>query len=311
MEINNNKAHFDPNDEVEVYVTNDAIHIRKIGYSLPKTRSNIKNLKNGLYMTKNGEVKKQRQSKKKIDNPISINRSFKNLRRVVESAVSNADNKALLSITLTYKNDCTDTDQLQHDFDIFLKRLRRYVKSHFNNAFFSYIKVFEPYENPDEHNKPRWHIHLLTIGLYYIDRNIVAKLWKQGGPNSVLVKPLKDRDPLSVAMYYTGYINTDEDLPEKTKSIAKRISKKQRLEMYPRNFAIYSTSRSIKPVRWHKVKMQDIIDKYPDAYVINSAGRDVKNNNKRVNRYDYLNLMKANSRFVRKEYKKFDIKEFK
>lgn len=128
------KAKFSPDDEVEFYFTNDAIHIRKIGYKLPKKRSNITNLKNGKYKTKDGEIKTQKKSKKKIDNPVSLQRTFQKLRRTIEFATSNTKDKAKLSFTLTYAHDCTDTDQLQHDFDTFLKRLRRYVKSNFNDA---------------------------------------------------------------------------------------------------------------------------------------------------------------------------------
>lgn len=307
--VKNNKAKFSPDDEVEFYFTLDAVHIRKIGYKLPKKRSNVTNLKNGKYKVKNGEIKTQKRSKKKIDNPVSLQRSFLRLRRTIEFATSNTIDKAKISITLTYANDCTDTDQLQHDFDIFLKRLRRYVKSHFNNATFSFIKIFEPDEDLAENNKPRWHIHLLIFGLYFIDKKVLAKLW--GHADSVHVDSLRGRNPLSVALYYTGYMNVDEDSNPENESKEKKIEKKKRLDMYPRDFAIYSTSRTIRPVKWKREKLSNIIKRFPNLQIVNSASRIIKNKqNKEVNRIDYMNLLREKSKFRKDEYKAFSYKEF-
>lgn len=304
-----NKVKFSPDDVVEYYYTEDAIHIRKIGYALSKKRSNIKNLKNGYYTTKNGDIKKQHRSKRKIDNPVSLSRTFQKLRRVIESEVSRTNDKAILAMTLTYKNDCTDTKQLQHDFDTFLKRFRRYVKTHRNNAKFSYIKIFEPDENPGKNNKPRWHIHLLTFGLYFIDVDDLTQLW--GHADHAYITRLDERDPMAVAQYYTGYINVDENSSSKDDLTLKRIAKKKRLKMYPRNFAIYSTSRSIIPIIWHKKKMSDLMKQFPNAFVINYASRTIEQDNKEVNHIDYLNLARYESRFVKNEYKPFKYEEFK
>lgn len=301
MTVKYNKAKFSKDDIVEVYTTNDAIHIRKIGYRTPKRHTNIQNMKGGKYKTNNGAIKNQKKSHIKIDNSVSLTRSFQNLRRIIEVQLSQTK-KAKILITLTYAHDCTDPKQLAHDFDVFLKRFRRYVDTHFNHAHFSYIKIFEPHEDPDANGKARWHIHFLVFGLYYIDHDVVAKLW--GHSKDVDVTSLRKRDPLREALYFTGYINADET------NTPKMQSKNKRLKLYPRDFAIFSTSRTIKPVKWEKMKMSEIIQAFPDAKVINSNRRVIKKDGKEVNHIDYLNLAKNDSKFVKKEYKTFNIEEF-
>lgn len=307
MTIQNSNAKFSKNDIVEVYYTKNAIHIRKIGYSTPKKHTSIINLSNGLYLTNDGYIKHQKHSKMKIDNSVSLNRTFHKLRRIIEDQVDRTK-KAKLSLTLTYRDGCTDTEQLQHDFDIFMKRLRRYVKKNFNGQGFSFIKIFEPHEEPDNNGKTRWHIHLLLFGLYFLDKKDATKLW--GHADLVVPISLAGRNPLSVAQYFTGYVNLDANTKATDELTKKRLAKQRRLKLYPRNLAIYSTSRDIHEVKWQKQKFSDIIEHFPDAKIVNSAGRTIIKNGKEINRIDYLNLMKASSKFMKDDYKPFDYKEF-
>lgn len=181
----------------------------------------------------------------------SIRRTFRTIRGLINSNVDKPDN--CLWITLTYKENMTDTKRLYSDTKLFFQGMKRkYGK-------FEYINVLEP------QGRGAWHCHLLLIfdKPTFIPNNDIAAIWKQG----FTVTRALDKNCDNLGAYLTAYlgdmaldeciekgikvtefdeIKTVPDTDENGKPISKRYVKGARLQMYPANFNMIRTSRGIK-----------------------------------------------------------------
>ena len=193
----------------------------------------------------------KKHSENRSENRTSLANTFRNLRDVINC---NCIPQCSLWVTLTYKENMTDTAILTHDFDIFMKRLQRFVsKSDLKSC--KYIAVAEPQARGAWH----WHVILMFPVLKpFISNDDIFRLWEHGFTKT---KAFTDID--NIGAYLTAYL-TDcelEQIPEKYRcampnpdikevftenGIKKSIVKGGRLFMYPRNFNLYRCSKGLK-----------------------------------------------------------------
>jgi hypothetical protein len=170
-----------------------------------------------------GEMRTYKAAQSRIDSG-SLRHTFARLRDRIRCNFDGG--KDQLFITLTYADNMTDTAQLAHDYDLFYKRLRRYV-----NRPLKYIAVIEPQE------RGAWHVHLMLRTMdktpLYIADSTLRKMWQHGVTTTAR---LKDADDLGA--YYVTYFTDLQGNDHKRKKAA-------RLPLYPANFKFYRCSQNL------------------------------------------------------------------
>lgn len=193
----------------------------------------------------------KKHSEVRSENKQSLANTFRNLRDLINC---NCNPTCSLWVTLTYKENMTDTAQLSYDFDVFMKRLQRFCEKS-ENGKCKYIAVAEPQARGAWH----WHIILMFARINpYISNADMARIWEHGFTKT---KAFKDID--NIGAYLTAYL-TDCDIsqiPEKylaampdpeikevktENGIKKSIVKGGRLHMYPRYFNLFRSSKGLK-----------------------------------------------------------------
>ena len=183
-----------------------------------------------------GEVCEYDRSDSRADNVDSLRKSFRALREIVNANCT--DPHRLHWVTLTYADNMTDTVQLQHDFDTFWKRFRRWcVKSQLTPP--QYITAIEPQA------RGAWHMHCILIWEHkrpYVDNNAVfAPLWGHGFTK---IQGVPD-DCDNLGAYLSAYLS-DMALGDESDKTGKKYVKGARLSLYPVGVNIYRHSRGIK-----------------------------------------------------------------
>jgi len=200
-----------------------------------------------------GEVIDCEVSVTREDNQVSLRRTIKRLRDLINCNFFGDDNE--LFITLTYRENMTDLKRLYKDFDKFYKKLKRRYK----DIEFRYISVIEPQE------RGAWHLHVLLKGLnvdrlYIPNDEVIAKLWGHGFTKTERLKGVDN-----VGAYLSSYLT--DLIDEKG-----RKKKGARLYLYPSWVNIYRCSRNcMRPVqRWLKYGEIDYKDHktYEVAYTV-------------------------------------------
>lgn len=234
-----------------------------------KSRCTIKRIDADTYVDlKTGQVKQFRHIDNRAQDKKGVSKTLGRLRDYLNTNIT--DVQKCRWITLTYKENMTDTKKLQKDFENFNTRLRVEIGG------YEYIVAMEP------QGRGAWHAHVVLIFDHkapYIPNDIVWACWspkgykarlKDGkGYNYVKTKKLDDVD--NVGAYLTAYLG-DIDLDDinngnLTLSEAKTVSgdivekeveneqgekvkksyiKGGRLGLYPPNFNLYRCSKGIK-----------------------------------------------------------------
>ena len=265
-------------------VKSDEIHIP---FSAPVTVTEMGNITEVQYMSRlnqeartiklsddeymvveTGEVKEYgKKSDTRNESKNSIRKTMKRIRQLVQTNIT--DIKNIRWVTLTYRENMTDTKRLYDDFRKFNQRFCHHLIS-CGMEKPEYIAVAEPQQ------RGAWHLHVLYIWNHpapYINNDAFAKLWKHGFTKT---KALKDNN---IANYLISYL-TDLDIAPELKDYfpenilketdgnqnKKSIVKGMRLNLYPANFNIVRCSRNIK-------KPQKRIMTYKDALALVSQKR--------------------------------------
>lgn len=248
------------NDIVKVTKMN---HIVEVQYMEKMNRkNNIKKIDRDRYVDiQTGEIKEFEHSETRKDNQNSLRQTFKKLRYLINGNFVGSANE--LHITLTYKENMTDTKQLYEDFDKFIKRLRYNYKK---QTTIDYLTVVEP------QGRGAWHCHVLMrfneLDKVYIKNKDLREIW---GLGFVKIKSLKDVD--NIGAYLSAYL-TDVELTEETVLRAitnqsevvirqvegqeKKFVKGGRLHMYPPGMNLYRNSKGIVPPARVEMKFGDI-----------------------------------------------------
>ncbi len=225
-------------------------------------KANIIKISKTQYMhVKTGEVREflERQ-KTRADNLHEVSKSLERLRDLINTNVD--DVKKCKWITLTYRENMTDTKMLYKDFKYFIDRLRYKV------GHFEYIVAMEP------QGRGAWHAHMLMIFdrvAPFIENKLMFDIWRSGW---VTVKAVDDVD--NVGAYLTAYLCDIElndafdngvinstptinkttlqnaeglktvDVKNGDEVVSKKIIKGLRMHLYPVGFNLYRSSRGIK-----------------------------------------------------------------
>lgn len=240
--------------DTEVVKVTEMGNIVEIMYSEKKNNfSTIKMLGNREYVDlRTGEVKQCEKQEKRIDDVNEIRKTLKKLRSVINANV--VDVQKCKFITLTYKENMTDTKKLYVDFKNFIKRLKYYFKK--DGVNFEYIVACEP------QRRGAWHMHAIIIFdkvVKYIDNKQLLKIWGYGFTS---VKNIDNID--NVGAYLSAYLS-NLDVSENDVKKNKKYIKGARLYMYPAKFNLYRCSRGIKKPDISYVLQKDAIKKVSSA----------------------------------------------
>ncbi len=210
----------------------------------------IKIDKNHYVNKKTGEVKKAKHIKNRSQSKKQVAQSFKRLRDYINYNVVDLDKCKW--ITLTYKENMTDTKRLMNDYNKFIKRLR-YA---FPEYEINYIEVSEPQA------RGAWHCHIILIfdkEAPFIENKVIEEIWGHGFTKTQKIDgniddlgayfsaylgdlPIEEADAI-------GYKYTDKDIKKVDDEVnknSKHYIKGARLSLYPPNFNLYKISRGIK-----------------------------------------------------------------
>ena len=201
-----------------------------------------------------GEVLQCNHITNRSQSLFQVGQSLKRLRDYINTNV--VEPKNCKWVTLTYKENMTNTKRLYEDFKKFIKRFNY----HFKEYKFEYIVAMEP------QGRGAWHAHLILIFdrlAPYIPNKTIEKLWQQGFCKT---KKLDNVD--NVGAYLTAYLGdieyTDKNFKDALKNMSfvavkevneiegiklkepKKFIKGGRLYMYPPKFNLYRCSRGIK-----------------------------------------------------------------
>lgn len=252
-----NRIDFDicGNDKVLVKEMGKTIEIQ---YLTSKTEdAPIKKISSEEYINmRTGEVCKfetrEKESSSRLDSEKSLRKSLKTIRELIATNVTDA--KKVRWVTLTYRENMTDTRRLYEDFRKFNQRFKYYCAIYGMDCY-EYICVAEPQK------RGAWHLHVFYIwdrDAPFIHNRTLARIWSHG---FVTIKALYKIE--NIAGYFQAYL-TDIEIPEekreffaegKLKSVEidgekKSVVKGGRLKFYPSGFNIIRCSRHIKrPVK--------------------------------------------------------------
>lgn len=252
-----------PIARVTVTKMNHLVEVQHMEYM--NRQANIRKLDKDTYVNlKTGELGEFKKGEVRSDSFNSLRQTFKNLRYLINNNYTGAGNE--LFITLTYKENMTDTKRLYSDFDKFMKRFRyKYGKIH---GSIDYMTVVEPQE------RGAWHHHLLVRfndrkgEKLFIPSNEVAEIWGHG---FIRINSLNEVD--NIGAYLSAYL-ADVELTEDNIGVAyrekaevvpkmvdgqeKAFIKGGRLHLYPSGMNLYRKSRGIKMPERQEMEYGDI-----------------------------------------------------
>ena len=240
--------------------------------------------------TRTGEVFEYQHIENRAESTRSIRNTLARIRAIVNTNVTNPDN--VLWVTLTYRENMTDTERLYVDFKKYMMRLRYWCKKN-GHDLPEYITVQEP------QGRGAWHVHEFLIWKTkapYIDNNsVMQELWGQGFTKT---KALHDCD--NVGAYFSAYLGDMpledvERLPEAEKEKAlsgstildkefqdeqdrtktKKFVKGGRLYLYPPGMNIIRTSRGIKQPEVEIMTLAEAKEKVSSAKLTYSSAYEI------------------------------------
>ena len=241
-----NDIHIPMYDYVTVTTMGNIMQIKHMSFH--NSKPSVKKVANGYFQNlKTGEIieSKKKTSEKRTESPTSLKRTFQRIGQIIQANVSEPEK--VRWVTLTYKENMTDTKRLYEDFRRFYGRLKTYCKQN-NWSPPEYISVAEPQA------RGAWHLHIFLIWTDmlapFIPNDDMERLWRHGFTK---IKAIKDTD--NVAGYLVAYLKDIRvgDLPKKLQTLKgnlnhdkKRIIKEGRLQYYPSGFNIIRHSKGIK-----------------------------------------------------------------
>lgn len=200
-----------------------------------------------------GEVKKvEYHAEDRTENLRNLEKSMRALSDIINANISPENAHCCRFITLTYKDNMQNTEQLYNDFRNFNKRFKRFMTK--QDYHFEYIVTVEAQK------RGSLHLHCLLIfdsKAPFIDNATLAEIW---GLGFVSIKSI-DKNVDNIGKYLTAYltdlpIDNDTDITSdmvggeikeiETEGQSKRVIKGARLKLLPAGMRIYRYSRGIK-----------------------------------------------------------------
>lgn len=183
----------DENNLVCVKEMGNVIEITYIQHK--NSGATIQKIDNDSYVVlSTGELKEANHISSRADNKAQVSQSLKRLRDYINTNV--IDVNKCKWITLTYKENMTDTKRLYVDFKNFMKRFK------YKFGDIEYIVACEP------QGRGAWHLHCIIIFediAPFIPNSEIAKLWQQG-----FTKTTKLDNIDNIGAYLTAYLGDME-----------------------------------------------------------------------------------------------------
>jgi len=192
-------------------------------------------------------------SKNKCSNIKSVKQTVKRIRNLINSNFFGmSDNEYF--ITLTYKENMTDSKKLYKDFDKFIKKLK------YDNKDLLYIGVVEPQA------RGAWHVHLLLKNVNNIDNDYISSKWNLGYTYLTVLNNVDN-----VGAYLSAYLTNTSD------------KKGARLYLYPQNMNIFRCSRNCKRPFKEKLHYTKFFEKYNNLRLKYVRSYDLYNGLQKIN----------------------------
>lgn len=203
----------------------------------------VKKLNDSEYLVlKTGEIKEYNKQTVRTDDLKRLRDTFANIRDTINANVTSKNVHCCRFMTVTYKENMTDTKRLYIDVQSFIRDLRNVY------GRFEYITIIEP------QGRGAWHLHAILIfdqtAPFMSQSKIESSIWQKG---SVKITKLDDIDNLGA--YLTAYLgnvpihdlhSTEWAKYEHIEVKGKKYLKGARLSMYPAKMNIIRKSKNIK-----------------------------------------------------------------
>jgi len=239
----------------KVRVAGDVLEVRR--YLHLNDGMAIQKLNEFEYVVKaTGEILPFKKIANRSEARYQMSETFGNMRAIINANFKGGLGQCL--ITLTYRENMTDTERLHNDFKKFRQKLERRTK-----CKLSYLAAVEP------QGRGAWHLHALYKradgGDLYIPQKELLEVWGHGGVN---VKRLKDVD--NVGAYLSAYLmnmSTEENetagdgSETETGQTDKKYAKGERLKLYPPGMNFYRCSRDLVRPEWKSLDELSVKEK--------------------------------------------------
>jgi len=251
--VDNSEVQMNTKSVVTVKKTGNVVELK---HASSQARQNIEKIDADHYVVKStGEIKEvEHHAEKRTDNAESIKQSMQNLRDLINCNCTEPDK--CLWLTLTYKENMRNQEQLYEDVKKFFMRLRYHLEEEFE-----YITTIEPQA------RGAYHAHVILIfdnKRPFIPNEKMAEIWGHGFTKTTKIHHVDD-----VGLYLTAYL-TDISINEASildikgakeikdvvsvengNNVPKKIIKGGRLRFYPKGFRLYRCSKGVKrPEVW-------------------------------------------------------------
>ena len=216
------------------------------------SRPGVRRINKTLYeVISTGEVREYKTNDQK--GGWSLKRTMEKLTGLIRVNFNGGKNE--LFLTLTYRENMTDTKRLMTDFEHFWKRIKRTMK----DRKLGYISVAEP------QGRGAWHLHVLVKAMdgnnLYIDNKVMSKLWGHGMTQTERIE-CEDCGAYFTA-YFTQVQNHKWDIAEDKKEPTKAETKASRLHLYPMGFNFYRASRNMAKPEKVTLTREELEKEYP------------------------------------------------
>ena len=211
--------------------------------------------KDEYVLLSSGEVRQfENHAANRAENIRNLEKTMRTLSELINANISPDNAECCRFITLTYRENMTDSERLYHDFRNFNKRFKRHMEQLGHS--YEYIVSVEA------QGRGAFHLHCIFIFAKkapYIENSLLAEMW---GLGFVSVKAI-DEHIDDIGKYLTAYLTDiaadDADFSAElaggqVKEVdaggkSKRIIKDARLKLIPAGMRIYRYSKGIrKPV---------------------------------------------------------------
>ena len=208
--------------------------------------------KDEYVLLSSGEVRQfENHAANRAENIRNLEKTMRTLSELINANISPDNAECCRFITLTYRENMTDSERLYHDFRNFNKRFKRHMEQLGHS--YEYIVSVEA------QGRGAFHLHCIFIFAKkapYIENSLLAEMW---GLGFVSVKAI-DEHIDDIGKYLTAYLTDiaadDADFSAElaggqVKEVdaggkSKRIIKGARLKLIPAGMRLYRYSKGIK-----------------------------------------------------------------
>lgn len=243
----------DKNNKVTVIESGNIVEVRTMtGDILP----HIQKLNADEYIhLATGEVKEINHQTKRLDNTETLKQTFSYLRKLINANVTDKNINLCRFVTLTYKENMTDTKRLKKDLKNYHLRFNYYCRKKAIPPP-EYITVIEPQQ------RGAWHAHIIYIFKQvppFIPKSELKKIWGRGFVSIKVIDENCDNVGAYLCAYVTDIsidelddirllnnVKTNEPKTIESDSTSKSYIKGLRLYLYPKGIRIFRHSKGVK-----------------------------------------------------------------